>query len=152
MTDRGTAERRAKGGLVEEVRLDEKGVVMGLGMRNETPTMLDKLYFEGALGKQPEAGRRHQAGLAFAELHHLVVPSQGVGRYSPFGRSGGDEMDDTAAKWDSHLKQVLQNLKPTHGTILCNVCARNVEPKALELTTLKQALDALADFWELGKG
>ncbi|WP_343561763.1 hypothetical protein [Kiloniella sp. b19] len=155
MSDYGTIERQARGDMVEELRQNESGVVTGAGLRAIAPRAIDRLYHAGVLGDEPDAGRRHQAGLAFAELHLLVHPSAGVGRYSPIARGSRktgshQELSDQEAAWDAHLKSILFSLPKASTRLLCNVCARDDMPGELERSALNRALDELAEFWGLG--
>ena len=110
--------------------------------------LIDELYERGALGAGKRAGRRHQAGVAFAGLHHRVHPSAGVAHYG--SASGRREMTDAEADWDSHLKRALWAMSADQGRVVCDVCARGVRPAKGEVGTLRAALDTLADHWGLG--
>lgn len=112
--------------------------------------LIDDLYERGALGAGTRAGRRHQAGVAFAELHHRVYPSAGVSNYGPRSPGKRQEMTDREADWDSHLKRALWAMTPDQGRVVCDVCARGVRPAKGEVGTLRAALDTLADHWGLG--
>ena len=120
--------------------------------------MIDRLYDGGGLGAEPRAGRieplrgtrRHQAGIAFAELHHRVHPSAGVSHYGPRRAGRRQEMTDTEADWDRHFKEALWVMTAAQARLVCDVCARGKMPAQAEIETLCAGLDRLADHWGLG--
>lgn len=114
--------------------------------------MIDRLYDGGALGADSLdlAGRRHQAGIAFAELHHRVHPSAGVSNYGPRRAGRRQEMTDQEADWDRHFKEALWVLTSAQSRSVCDVCARGKRPAKGDIATLCDGLDRLADHWGLG--
>jgi len=112
---------------------------------NTTTTLLDKFYWNGALGESYTADTRLSAGQRLVEDWERTGnrPQMGAS-YTPFGGSGQSEETPEEKSAALRYNHAVNALKGFDKTVVVKVCLWNEMCDGLDLQRLCRGLDALA--------
>lgn len=148
-TDKGTAERRRKGGVYIEPAEDKGASTQGksnMRARAKVECLLD-FYHHTARSIN---GRQHEAGMMFRNAYLVAVFGVRANDNTGGGFADFEDWMNYRSVASRRYRQAAAHLKPYHFSVVAAVCGHDERPaRSRQVKQLQDGLDELADLWKI---